>query len=151
MSPQSDHGQDLFRLTYVSRAVLPVLARFDATAQEIVQVAQDNNRKLGVTSFLVAHRGWFIQALEGPRRALSMVFAAIEQDLRHAQVELLGFRGAQQRLFDTDLAVKFGAPVTALDLLGLTEDFDPFKIDEATALSLMTIMATEPAKENARR
>ena len=64
----SDGGGDLFRLVYVSRAVLPVLSRFDATVQEIISVAEPNNARMGVTGLLLAHQGWFVQALEGPRR-----------------------------------------------------------------------------------
>jgi hypothetical protein len=141
--PKSDHGQELFRLVYVSRAVLPVLAKFEATVQEILPAAQANNAQMDVTGLLVAHRGWFIQALEGPRRNVSMIFGAIGRDFRHAQIELLEAGPIGERMFsDWSLCAHSIAPDAAiLDELDLASDFDPFRMDGPKALALMQAVA----------
>jgi hypothetical protein len=144
MLTRKDHGQQLFRLVYVSRAVLPVLAKFDQTVQDILAEAQPNNAHMGVTGLLLADRGWFIQALEGPRRNVSMIFAGIGRDQRHAQVELLDGGPAEERLFGrwsmcAHSLTPEAAPV--LKTLALTPDFDPFQMDGRKALSLMQAIA----------
>lgn len=139
-----DHGGELFRVTYASRAVLPVLAKFDLTVQDILKVAQPNNARMDVTGLLIAHQGWFIQALEGPRRNVSMIFAAIGRDLRHAQLELLDGGPAKARLFSRwSMCAHTIAPEAApiLRALELAPDFDPFQIDGAKALKLMTAVS----------
>src|SRR4051812_22650157 len=98
-STKIDGGETLFRLVYASRAILPVMPRFEATIDDILAVAQPKNARLGVTGLLLAHQGWFVQVLEGPRRNVSQVFGAIGRDLRHAQMELLTGGPAQERLF----------------------------------------------------
>lgn len=142
--PKSDHGRDLFRLVYVSRAVLPVLARFEATVQEILATARANNEQMDVTGLLVAHRGWFIQALEGPRRNVSMVFGTIGRDFRHAQIELLEAGPIEERMFsDWSLCAHSITPDAGpiLDELDLAADFDPFRMAASKALALLQAAA----------
>ena len=139
-----DSGQDLFRLLYVSRAVLPVLAKFDATVEDVLRTAQPNNARMDVTGLLVAHKGWFIQALEGPRRNVSMVFGVISRDLRHSQLEMLSAGPVEKRLFGqwsmcAHAITPKASPI--LETLDLAADFDPFQIDGAKALNLMTAVS----------
>lgn len=141
---EPDHGRDLFRLVYASRAVLPVLAKFDATVQDILRSAQANNARMDVTGLLIAHQGWFIQALEGPRRNVSIVFAAIGRDLRHAQLEMMDAGPARSRLFGrwsmcAHTVTPEAAPI--LNALDLVPDFDPFQMDGTRALKLMTAVS----------
>jgi hypothetical protein len=139
-----DAGTDLFRLVYASRAVLPVLAKFDSTVQDVLRSAQANNARMDVTGLLIAHQGWFIQALEGPRRNVSIVFAAIGRDLRHAQLEVMEGGPVGERLFGqwsmcAHAITPDAAPI--LDALDLSADFDPFQMDGAKALKLMVAVS----------
>lgn len=143
--PVADHGHDLFRLVYASRAVLPVLAKFDATVQDILKTSERNNPRMDVTGVLLAHRGWFIQALEGPRRNVSMVFATIGRDLRHAQLELLDAGPATERRFGqwsmcAHAVTSAATPI--LKTLELSPDFDPFQMDGRKALELMIAISS---------
>jgi hypothetical protein len=144
---KDDFGGDLFRLVYASRAVLPVLPKFDATVAEILKVSQANNERMGVTGLLLAHQGWFVQALEGPRRNVSQVFGVIGRDLRHAQLELLGGGATNARLFGQwsmcgRTVTPAAAPILAtLDLAG---DFDPFRMEGDKALALLVAISKAP-------
>lgn len=145
---KTDHGADLFRMIYASRAVLPVLAKFESTVADILAASQRNNARQGVTGLLLAHKGWFVQALEGPRRNVSQVFGVIGRDLRHAQLELLGGGAAASRLFGRwsmcAHAVTPGmGPV--LETLELGGDFDPFRMDGDKALALLAAISRVPA------
>ena len=151
---RGDHGGDLFRLVYASRAVLPVLPKFEATVGEILAVSQRNNLRQGVTGMLLAHKGWFLQTLEGPRRNVSQVFGVIGRDLRHAQLELLGGGAATSRLFGQwnmcAHAITPGAdPV--LKTLELSGDFDPFRMDGDKALALLVAISKVPAPPALKR
>jgi hypothetical protein len=140
MASSRDHGQDLFRLVYVSRAVLPVLAKFDQTVQDILAKSRSNNSHMGVTGLLLADRGWFLQALEGPRRNVSLIFSTIGRELRHAQIELLDGGPAEDRLFGKwSMCAHAVTPASGpvLKTLALAPDFDPFQMDGRKALSLM--------------
>lgn len=145
-----DHGLDLFRIVYVSRASLPVLARFDATVSEILAEADANNRRLGVTSLLAVHSGWFMQALEGPRRNVSIVFGAILRDMRHAQVEVLEAKPVDGRLFgDRGMQAVCVTSANAPELaaIDLAADFDPFQIDAEATLRLMSLLSEAQLKK----
>ena len=139
-----DHGHDLFRLVYASRAVLPVLARFDAAVGEILESARRNNEQTGVSGVLVAHRGWFIQALEGPRRNVSLIFSTIGRDPRHGQIEVLDAGAiAERRLGRWSMCAMSITSNTApvLRAVGLAPDFDPFQMSGAMALELMAVLS----------
>jgi hypothetical protein len=154
-SSKPDHGQDMFRLVYASRAVLPVLAKFDATVQDILKVSQANNARMGLTGLLIAHKGWFIQTLEGPRRNVSMVFGIIGRDLRHAQLEVMQGQAVEDRQFGRwSMCAHAIAPSAdkILKTLDLTPDFDPFTLDADRMLRLMqAISKADPAPERAVR
>jgi hypothetical protein len=145
---KSDGGGELFRLVYASRAVLPILPRFEATVQEILTASQRNNERLDVTGLLLAHQGWFVQALEGPRRNVSQVFGMIGRDLRHAQLELLTGGPAQGRLFGQwsmcarTITPQAGPVLKTLELAG---EFDPFRLEGEKALALLVAISKVPA------
>lgn len=76
----------LLRLTYVSKAALPV----DRVAlKALLEVCHDNNTALGITGVLCAGRGYFLQTLEGPEDSVIKMYARILNDERHEQVSLL--------------------------------------------------------------
>lgn len=81
-------------LLYRSRARSGLLAR---DLNDIVATAQERNRQLDVTGLLLHGRfqaipsapGEFVQWIEGPEDHVEQLFAEIEEDGRHADVDVL--------------------------------------------------------------
>jgi|GEM_PF-2105765 len=93
---------DLFGcLTYQSLASAPPS---DNELNELVARARLRNQSVGVTGMLLYEDGRFLQTLEGPPAGLSAVWASIQQDERHQNIEVLTEHYAHARLFsDWDL------------------------------------------------
>lgn len=89
----------LHRLVYVSRAPERLHHRMAFQLAKIERSAQKNNANLGVTGALLYYNGVFVQALEGPRPAVSATFQAILGDDRHNRLEVIGAAGVSERLF----------------------------------------------------
>ena len=141
---KTDHGRELFRLTYASRATPKVIAAFDAEVASIVNVSQRNNKLVDVTGLLLAHNGWFVQVLEGPRRQVSARFARIAADPRHGMLEVFDASAVEARLFAAwGMCARRLTPEAApvLQALELHADFDPFALTAARALALLQAVA----------
>lgn len=74
-------------LVYQSRALV---APGSAACRDIVAVSQRSNVYLGLTGFLHAEEGLFIQYLEGAPEQLWALYEHISLDLRHTDLVLLG-------------------------------------------------------------
>ncbi|WP_109110471.1 BLUF domain-containing protein [Azospirillum sp. TSO35-2] len=76
----------MLTIVYRSEAVarLPYTAMVDICLQ-----SARNNRRLGVTGFLVEFEGVFLQVLEGEPAVVEELYARIAADRRHQRVELL--------------------------------------------------------------
>ena len=88
-------NKGLLRLVYSSR-------HFDLDRHhldDIIQAARRNNARLGVTGVLIHSRDMFLQVLEGESDAVRFIYANCALDLRHHDVQTLGERTAEQRLF----------------------------------------------------
>ena len=87
----------LKRITYVSRYSKPL------TAEQIEQIgrrANEKNRELGLTGFLMASGGLFYQVLEGPPEEVDGIYNTILGDERHTDVVLLSsLEGVKNRSF----------------------------------------------------
>jgi methanogenic corrinoid protein MtbC1 len=66
---------------------------------QLVQEAQERNRRSGVTGMLVHEGDRFFQWLEGPETALDGLWSSIKRDERHDDIELLGEGVTPTRLF----------------------------------------------------
>lgn len=77
----------MLALLYRSDAVS--LLPFSALADICVR-SSANNRRLGVTGFLVEHEGTFLQVLEGEAEAVNGLFERIAKDERHRNLAVLG-------------------------------------------------------------
>ena len=86
----------MIQLIYSSRPVAYSPESLDA----ILTNARKNNRSEGITGSLIHRKDLFVQLLEGPRSAVSNIFARILQDKRHTEVAVLHAGDAQDRLFD---------------------------------------------------
>lgn len=68
--------------------------------QDLLIKARNNNESLGVSGMLLFHEGSFIQALEGPKEQVEMLYEKIGNDDRHSETRVL-FRGdVPERAFD---------------------------------------------------
>lgn len=86
----------LFQLGYVStqtRAMAP------ADLIDLLNVAREANRKLGVTGLLLHRQDSFFQVIEGREEVIEALFARIAGDSRHRRVELLFKQPIVQREF----------------------------------------------------
>ena len=135
----------LNRLVYISRATPEVAARFDAAVGDIVQASQRNNAAVDVTGILLASNGWFVQALEGPRRQVSTTLARIARDSRHEVFELLQAGPVDGRMFGrwtmiaSSLSPK-AAPL--LDAMSSGDGFDASRLDASSALRLLITVSS---------
>ncbi len=89
----------LARLVYSSRPEPRDAAANAALVQHIVEVSARNNAKVDVTGSLLFVDDCFVQALEGPVRAVETVFERICNDFRHADVRLVDFVMVEERMF----------------------------------------------------
>ncbi len=65
----------------------------------ILSAARRNNPRYGITGALVCRRDVYLQLIEGPADAIDALFARIEADDRHTNVELLLSEDAAERMF----------------------------------------------------
>lgn len=94
----------MYALLYRSRAQPGLLA---SDLNDIIETAQTQNRRLDITGLLLHGRmetlpgvaGEFVQWIEGAEAAVEALFASIENDPRHFEVEVLG-RGPTASLLE---------------------------------------------------
>ena len=77
----------LHGIVYRSEAKLP---EDDVSNLDILRASLVNNPRLELTGFLLRDRGRFLQAIEGPRRAVIAMMERISRDGRHRSVTVLG-------------------------------------------------------------
>jgi hypothetical protein len=133
----------LHRLIYVSRDRTPAYAGQAETLAAIVRHAERLNAEAAVASLLLAHEGYFLQALEGPGPAVMAVFRRIYGDPRHGELRVIISGPADRREFgDGGLCVRRpereDAPILAA--LGQGETFDPDRLSGRTGLWLLMAM-----------
>jgi len=66
----------------------------------LLQVARENNAKLGLTGMLLYAEGSFFQVLEGPEDVVDALYAKIERDKRHTHVTMIIREPIPKRYFD---------------------------------------------------
>lgn len=85
-------------LTLLYRSDAVALLPFSALADICVR-SSANNRRLGVTGFLIEHEGTFLQVLEGEADDVVDLFARISRDERHRNLAVLGRWEQPERSF----------------------------------------------------
>jgi hypothetical protein len=137
-------ADDLYRLIYASR-ILPIcLEDLDGHLASILDVAIRRNRARGVTGLLVAYRGWFVQALEGPAEVVRDAYAEIRDDLRHQSPTILIEGAVPARMFAAwpmCARVLSKADAAVLDAVRPKATFDPRKAPQRAVMRLLTIVA----------
>ena len=133
-------ARTLHRLIYASRQRLSPDEPLEETVDAIIRASIRNNRHVSVTGLLLAHDGWFMQALEGPRDAVMTTYGRILNDPRHAEPRLIVAAPAPSREFaDWNMCARRMSPAddAILDALAQRDAFDPARLDERSALRLL--------------
>ena len=97
------------RLIYSSQfgSGFPVLpADQEDEIGKIVRASIRNNRKVAITGMLLAHQGWFIQALEGPAQAVAETYARILTDPRHSNATMLANTPAKREFSSWNMCAR---------------------------------------------
>lgn len=90
----------LSRLIYVSEPQLdPSAGSTFAQLSAILSASRRNNEAADITGALAYDASWFLQILEGERRAVWETFARISEDDRHAGCVLIEMKEVATRLF----------------------------------------------------
>ena len=116
----------------------------DPALRDILMTAIRRNHAVEITGILIAHDGWFIQALEGPKPAVEEAYARIARDSRHLTPVVLTVEDSTSRAFerwsmcastlsDVDHAI--------LEQLGLRASFDPLTCPERWVMRLLSAVA----------
>ena len=133
-----------YRLIHASHIAPVCLDDLKAGLTDIVTRSIVNNRARGVTGLLIAHKGWFVQALEGPRAAVEGLFATIAADPRHHHALPLSQGEVDARLFEPwsmCARVLAGTDEAVLSALNPKAPFDPTKAPERTLMRLLSTVA----------
>jgi hypothetical protein len=142
----------LHRVIYVSRCSNVLGEDAEAALHRIVAGSIGRNRERDITGLLVAHEGWFLQALEGPDTEISALMARIMLDPRHRSVRILGVTVVEARLFqDWSMAgARLGREADPLLIeLGQIARFDGHALDAKGALHLL-VFAAEARRKRER-
>ena len=90
----------LQRLIYCSQATPAVVSDLEAVTTDIIDASIRNNSRIGVTGMLLAHEGWFLQALEGSPAAVETIYHKVRQDARHQNFKMIAHSEANSRAFE---------------------------------------------------
>lgn len=134
----------LYRLIYASRISPACQDDLRAALMDIVTRGIARNRAAGISSLLVAHRGWFVQALEGRKPVVEALFEEIAADPRHHHALPVSEGPAEARLFERwSMAARMlmTGDEAVLSALSPRAPFDPMLIPERTILRLLTTVA----------
>jgi hypothetical protein len=136
--------QPLIRIVYASRATPECLADLNRQLEQILAAAIANNRPKGITGLLIAHRGWFLQALEGPGEAVYPLFKHICTDPRHRDAVMLAEGAVRAREFGLwNMCARQLSKADALVLgeLDRRPSFDPADFPERVVMRLLRTVA----------
>lgn len=90
----------LSRLIYVSEnRIDPAEGSPLSQLNAILDASRRNNARQGITGALVFDGDWFVQALEGERRAVWATFERIAADERHGGTQLIEMVDVPERIF----------------------------------------------------
>jgi hypothetical protein len=117
--------------------------------QAILTSSLRNNLNHRVTGMLIAHDGWFLQALEGPPEGVRTIFERIAEDDRHTTPLVLDRGPVEGRAFSRWIMcarVLAGRDGAILGRLGLARSFDPLSQPARPVLPLLLAVAREHAE-----
>ena len=146
----------LHQLVYFSRNAIQGDDRaLLQSLRDVVGVSLRNNRREGITGFLIFDKLWFLQILEGERQTVFDTLRRIERDRRHQFLRLVQTREIAARDFpDWAMGGSMRSPeVQGIYLQhGIGGALDPSKLRAPTILSLaLCLQAYEAERRSAQR
>ncbi|MDX2234069.1 MAG: BLUF domain-containing protein [Hyphomonadaceae bacterium] len=96
VAPSAD---DPHRVIYVSRSKLDPGDSLEEKLAALTRESALRNSQSYVTGLLTYYSGWFLQVLEGDRRAVSRVLQRVMADPRHEDILLIDARAVKERAF----------------------------------------------------
>ena len=84
----------ILRLTYISRYNNDNL---NGEVTRILEQAQQNNERNGITGALVFNHNYFLQSIEGARPVINGLLRKLVQDERHHSLQVIECREVEQR------------------------------------------------------
>ena len=142
-----------YRALYCSRIAPRLLPRLDEGLREIMAASIRNNAPSRISGLLVAHDGWFVQALEGPELAVQRRLDIIRADPRHTELKVIARTEATTRAFPQWSMCAYGLSPADSAILGTLsgKEFDPSRWSEASAMRLLTTVSLIHARVLAER
>ena len=132
----------LVRLLYASRVVDTSAAAIDGILAE----SRQHNPGCGITGILCYGGGIFLQAIEGGRSAVNMLYGQILHDARHQDVELLHYEEIAERRFGGWTMGQVNLSKINHSILlkySETPELDPYAVSGKVSLALLEeLMAT---------
>jgi Sensors of blue-light using FAD len=86
----------LVRLLYVSRSVKPITS---VDVDALLGQCRKNNPNSGITGVLCFSEQYYLQVIEGGRRAVNELYNYIAKDPRHSEVTTLHYEEVTERLY----------------------------------------------------
>lgn len=132
-------SRTLHRVIYCSQITIPPIDLNEEIGQ-IIQTSIRRNREVAITGLLLAHDGWFLQALEGPAEAVLTTYGRICDDPRHSAAKVIEAGPAPARLFaDWNMCARRITPAddAILDTLEMRTKFEPRRLAPTAALRLL--------------
>ncbi len=139
--PIENFGHGLHRVVYVSRMVEMSEEQLKQEADEIIDASRRRNAAQALTGLLLAHEGFFIQALEGSHDALVAVMDQIAADPRHCDIKVVGVEPITERAFGR-WSMRGGASKS-------DSGFDPYAMTLADLMALLRVSAVMGARRSA--
>ena len=136
----------LHRLIYASHLARGAERELSPMLQDILTASLRNNLNHRVTGMLIAHDGWFVQALEGPSEGVRAVYERIADDDRHTAPVVLDRGPVETRAFGRWIMCAralAGRDAAVLARLGLPPRFDPALEPSRPVLPLLLAIARE--------
>ena len=130
----------LHQMIYSSRAAGSAAAAQSELVDRILPVAITRNQRLSISGALLACDGWYLQALEGRRIDVNVVFARIAIDPRHSGVCSIWNGPIKRRSFlQWSMCASTLSPTDAsiIEVLKARTNFDASKLDRQTAMKLL--------------
>jgi hypothetical protein len=139
----SHHGERIIlRLTYVSRYNTD---NANIEVARILEQAQRNNERNGITGVLVINENYFLQSIEGARPVINGLLRELIKDDRHFSLQIVECREIEQRRWnkwsmkyltpndgDNEYVLKFSA----------TNKFNPYLMSTSQIMLFIEALST---------
>jgi len=141
----------MFHLIYSSKEKQEFTA---AELKKLLRNARLRNHHVGVTGVLVYQAGTFLQALEGEDDALRTIFARIEKDPRHGDINILHrtLSLGKRRLFgdwSMGFADAHGAAQILKGFIDVNKGLSLSNLDKARAIDILDAVSKKSLQPTA--